>query len=89
MALGKLGDTLIHYARMGRPVKLEGILSIWPIINTKGELSFGKRFDNQMKKLLNDMDNFHGQIENQEHIVWSEQEYIDAWNAEFPDDPIE
>ena len=42
MSLGKLADAIIHYARMGRGIKLEGILSLWPTTDTTGEFSFGK-----------------------------------------------
>ena len=89
MVLGKLEDTILHYARQGRGVKLEGILSLWPTINTKGKLSFGRRFAAALGKALNNMDLFRARIENYEHRDWTEEDYRNAWNAEFPDDPIE
>jgi len=32
---------------------------------------------------------FQGQIENVDRLQWSKQDYIDSWNAEHPEDPIE
>ncbi len=89
MALGKLSDALLHYARQGRGIKLEGILSIWPTIDTKGKLSFGKRFNIDLMDEFNNMKLFQGQIENVDRLQWSKQDYIDSWNAEHPEDPIE
>ncbi len=89
MMLGKLRDAILHYTRQGRGVRLEGIVTIWPTINTKGHISFGRRFDKVMEKELNDKKWFIAIVENAERISWSEQDYRDAWNAEFPDDPIE
>jgi len=89
MMLGKLQDAILHYARQGRGVKLEGIVTLWPTIDTKGHLSFGRRFNASLAKELDDMDRFTGRIEYYERRDWTEQDYRDAWNAEFPDDPIE
>jgi hypothetical protein len=87
MMLGKLCDAILHYARQGRGVKLEGIISLWPKVDSKGQLSFGRRFDKALEKGLSE--GFAGRIENFERRGWTEQDYRDAWNAEFPDDPIE
>jgi hypothetical protein len=89
MVLGKLHDAILHYARQGRGVKLEGIVSLWPVIDTKGRLSLGRRFDSSLGEELNDKKWFVAIVDNIERLLWGEQEYRDAWNAEFPDDPIE
>jgi len=89
MVLGKMQDALLHYGRQGRGVRLEGIVSLWPTIDTKGRFSFGRRFDSSLEAGLNDADKFVGRIENHEHRDWTEQDYRNAWNAEFPNDPIE
>jgi len=89
MSLGKLQDAILHYARQGRGVKLEGIISLWPTIDTKGVVSLGRRFDSSLKKELADMEKFVARIENYERRDWGGQEYREAWNAEFPEDPIE
>jgi len=68
---------------------LEGILSLWPTTDTAGEFSFGKRFDGEMMRQFNDRSKFHGQIENTDRFDWSDQDYVEAWNTEFPSDLIE
>jgi hypothetical protein len=89
MMLGKLHDAILHYARLGYSVKLEGIVTLWPTVDTKGHLSLGRRFDSSLETELNDKRLFLAEIENAENILWAEQDYRDAWNAEFPGDPIE
>ena len=88
MVLGKMQDATLHYARQGRGVKLEGIVTLWPVSDAQGRLSFGRRFDVSLEEELNDMDKFTGRLENYEHRTWTEQQYRDAWNTEFPADPI-
>ena len=89
MVLGKLHDAVLHYAQQGRGVKLEGLLSLWPTMNTKGQLSFGRRFAPDLGKAINVIENFHGRIDHYEHRDWTEEDYRNAWNEEFPDDVIE
>jgi hypothetical protein len=86
--LGKLQDALLHYARQGRTVKLEGIVQFWPTIDIKGTLSLGRRFDGVVTKKLNNLEKLAARVDNYERRTWEEQDYRDAWNAEFPDDPI-
>jgi len=88
MSLGKIQDAILHYARQGRGVKLEGIVSPWPVMDAQGHLSFGRRFASELEAELNDTDKFTARVTNYEHRTWSEQQYRDAWNAEFPNDPI-
>ena len=88
MVLGKVRDGILHFVRLGYSVKLEGIVTLWPTINTKGRLSFGRRFDKSMEAELNILELFLALIENADRISWTEQDYRDAWNTEFPDDPI-
>jgi hypothetical protein len=89
MVLGKLQDATLHYARQGRGVKLEGIATLRPKADSRGTLSLGRRLDAALCKELNDMEKFAAQIENYEHRTWEEVDYRNAWNEEFPDDPIE
>ena len=89
MVLGKLQDATLHYARQGRGVKLEGIARLWPTVNAKGVLSLGRRVDGELVEALNEMDLFKARIEHYERRTWEAQDYRNAWNEEFPDDPIE
>jgi hypothetical protein len=58
-------------------------------MDSRGTLSLGRRLDAALCKELNDMEKFAAQIENYEHRTWEEVDYRNAWNVEFPDDPIE
>jgi len=87
--LKTLQDAILHFARQGRGVRLDGIISLWPIVNTKGNITFGRRFASGLGRALNNIDRFNGHLKNYERRNWCEEDYRCAWNEEFPDDPIE
>jgi hypothetical protein len=89
LVLGKLQSATLHFARQGRGVRLEGIVSLWPIIDTHGKFRLGRRFNSTLTAELNDLSAFGAYVSNYERCEWTAEDYRNAWDAEFPGDPIE
>jgi hypothetical protein len=82
-----LQDAVLHFNRLGRGVKLEGLGTYLPNINYRGELDAAHRLDRRLKRELNN-GSFSGKIRNKRNIGKSAAEVIAMWNAEHPEDPV-
>ncbi|MDQ2178443.1 HU family DNA-binding protein [Marinifilum sp. D714] len=88
MVLAELADTVIFFNKQGQGVKLEGLGTYLPEIDTEGEISVSHRLDRYIKSALNVEGGFTGNIENKTNIGKSKEEFIAMWNEAHPDDPI-
>ncbi|WP_321516682.1 hypothetical protein [Marinifilum fragile] len=88
MVLAELADTIIFFNKQGQGVKLEGLGTYLPKIDTEGKISVSHRLDRYIKSALNVEGGFTGNIENKTNIGKSKEEFIAMWNEAYPDDPI-
>ena len=88
MVLGKIHDTILHYARQGRGVYIEDVVTLWPVMSTRGAISLGWRISATLRRALNALPLFRGRINNYEHRDWATEDYRQAWDQDHPDDPI-
>jgi len=86
--LDEFQDAIVFFALNGQGVKLEGLATFAPKINTAGKLSLFTRIDNQINNRLNQTGAFKGQILNNENIGKTTDELIALWNTDHPDDPV-
>ncbi|MBL8063526.1 MAG: hypothetical protein JNK32_10930 [Anaerolineales bacterium] len=82
-----LQDAVLHFNRLGRGVKLEGLGTYLPNINYQGEIDAAHRLDRGLKRELNN-GSFSGKIRNRKNIGKTAEEVLAIWNAEHPDDPV-
>jgi hypothetical protein len=88
IAMSELSEAIIFFNKQGQGVKLEGLGTYLPGINTKGDISVTYRLDTSIKNALNAKGAYQGEIKNRENIGKTNEEYIQMWNADHSDDPI-
>lgn len=84
----ELQRAIIHFARMGKTVKIDGLGTWIPSMKLDGSLQIGIRPDDEFKNNLN-AGHFHGEVINKDMIGESPENLIERWNREHPDDPVE
>ncbi len=87
-SIKELRDQIIEFNRAGRAVKVEGLGTFSPSIDTDGILAISFRPSTAFANGLNIPGIFTGKIINRENIGKTSQEMIEQWNKEHPDDPI-
>ncbi|MCT4603758.1 MAG: HU family DNA-binding protein [Marinifilum sp.] len=88
MVLAELADTVIFFNKQGQGVKLEGLGTYLPKIDTEGKIAVSHRLDKYIKSALNAQGAFTGTVENKANIGKSKEEFIAMWNEAHPDDKI-
>ena len=88
IVLSELSETVTFFNKQGQGVKLEGLGTYLPGIDTKGTISISHRLDSSIKDALNAKGAYLGDINNRENIGKTNEEYIQMWNADHPDDPV-
>ncbi len=88
IAMSELSEAIIFFNKQGQGVKLEGLGTYLPGINTKGDISVTYRLDTSIKRALNAKGAYQGEIMNRENIGKTNEEYIQMWNADHSDDPV-
>lgn len=88
IAMSELSEAIIFFNKLGQGVKLEGLGTYLPGINTKGDISVTYRLDTSIKNALNAKGAYQGEIKNRENIGKTNEEYIQMWNADHSDDPV-
>jgi len=86
--LRELDENMADALSTGRPVKLNGIGTLTPVIRLNGEFSVNVRVDRELIKDLNKPGRFTGGLRNRPNIGRSADELIQGWNANHPDDPV-
>jgi hypothetical protein len=88
MALAELSNAVQFYNKRGHGVKLPGLGTYLPSIDTQGKFSISHRLDREIGNALNSPGAFTGNIENRHNIGKTSDELIALWNADHPDDPV-
>jgi nucleoid DNA-binding protein len=88
LSMKELRDIIIENLRAGRGVKVEGLGTWLPNIDTAGEFDVQYRMDSQLKSALNVEGIFAGTILNRENIGKTSDELVALWNAAHPDDLV-
>ncbi len=84
----ELRDVLLYFARMGRPVKVEGLGTFTPAVGADGSFHLNFRAEVALKRALNEPGKFWGQLANSKNIGKSADELAAQWNELHPDDPV-
>jgi len=88
LVLSELSASIIFFNKSGQGVKLDGLGTYLPSIDTDGQLSISHRLATEIKNALNQKGAYIGEIMNRENIGKTTQQFIDMWNAEHPNDKI-
>lgn len=88
-SLMELKNALIHYGSLGEPIKLDGVGTFTPTLSLDGTFNISFLPDIEVKGGLNAPDGYVGEYKNKDMIGKTQQDIIDRWNNEHPDDPIE
>ncbi len=81
-------DSLMHFAMIGRPVRLKNLGILAPRISKDGKYGLTFKIDSQLKKKMNVPKKFKGNVLNHDMLGKSVQEMKDRWNQEHPEDPV-
>lgn len=87
-ALMEMHDCLYNYLRTGYSVRLPGLGSFAPAVDKNGSFSINHRPDKELTANLNNPNEYLGSIRNKDMIGKTEEDYIERWNEEHPDDKI-
>ena len=88
IALSELSEAVIFFNKQGQGVKLEGLGTYLPSIDTRGNISISHRLDNEIKSALNAHGAYMGDMTNRENIGKTNEEFTQLWNTDHPDDLI-
>ena len=88
IVLSELSETVTFFNKQGQGVKLEGLGTYLPKIDTKGSITISHRLDFSIKNALNAQGEYLGEIKNRENIGKTKDEFIQMWNTDHPDDLI-
>lgn len=86
--LMELKECLLYLAKQGRSMRFKGLGTFAPKIDKNGKFGINFRPDSDMINELNKKGFYKGDIVNPDMIGKTEEEFIDRWNAEHPDDKI-
>ena len=88
IALSELSETVTFFNKQGQGVKLEGLGTYLPSMDTKGNISISHRLDTSIKSALNAHGAYLGDVKNRENIGKTNEEYTQLWNTDHPDDLV-
>ena len=88
LALSELSAAVQFYNKMGTGVKLPGLGTYLPSIDTQAKLSISHRLDREISNVLNTPGAFEGEILNRENIGKTGDDFVAMWNSQHPDDPV-
>ncbi|HEX3009284.1 MAG TPA: hypothetical protein VHO90_16890, partial [Bacteroidales bacterium] len=87
-ALSEFSESIVFFGKQGQGVKLDGLGTYLPNIDTKGVLSIEHRTDTQIKNVMNMKGAYLGDITNRDNIGKTSAELIAMWNTKHPDDKV-
>ena len=88
MALSEFSAAVQFYNKRGQGVKLPGLGTYLPSIDTQGKISVSHRLDTEISNILNAPGVFSGEIEYRENIGKTSDELVAMWNSSHPNDPV-
>lgn len=89
LALLELKASLEFYLKQGYSVRLPGLGSFAPTIDRNGKVGMNQRPDKVLISELNVLGATTFTVRNKNMIGKSDEEFIQRWNNEHPEDPIE
>jgi hypothetical protein len=89
MAITELSSALGSLLKQGTPVVIPGMGRLRLTVDRYGELRLNFVADKELREQVQDPDSFAGSIQRAEAAGWTDADYKTAWDAEFPDDPLE
>jgi len=89
MSMQEFGEAILYFAKDGTPVKLPGVGIFTPSIDREGNLSINFRADSALKKGLDTLSRYEGQMTNRQNVGIDNAKYKALWDADHPDDPLE
>jgi hypothetical protein len=88
ITLAEFSNAVIFFNKRGQGVKLDGLGTYLPTIDTQGELSISHRLDTEIKNAINTNGAYFGEIQNRENIGKTNEQFIEMWNKDHPNDPV-
>jgi hypothetical protein len=88
ITLSELSGAVIFFNKRGQGVKLDGLGTYLPSIDTKGELSISHRLDADIKNTLNAKGAYLGEIQFRDNIGKTNEEFTAMWNKDHPGDLV-
>jgi len=88
IALSELSGAIIFFNKRGQGVKLDGLGTYLPSIDTQGEFSISHRLDNEIKNAMNMTGAYIGEIQNRENIGKTNEQFKLMWNKDHPTDHV-
>lgn len=88
-AFAELGDALVFYLRRGGPVVIPGLGRLRLSMDRYGDLRLNFVAEKDLLLKVLDKKSFNGLVANPEAGNWTDEQYKAAWDADFPDDPLE
>jgi len=83
-------DSLVFFGKGAQPVRLDGLGIFKPGINKEGEIHLNFKADKELTMKFNQKsDPYEGQIKNKDMLGKTTADFIQRWNDEHPDDPVE
>jgi hypothetical protein len=86
--IDELHDTVVHFCLQGRTVIINRLGRFSPTLKITGEIRVKYVADNDLKKAINNLNEYKGIIVNRENIVKNSDELKTIWNDLHPEDPI-
>ena len=84
-----LQDVLMFLLLTGTPARVPFLGTFTPTIKADGTIKVTVRLERTYEQKLNPYTIFQGRIENRRLIGQSTEEWVQRWNKEHPEDPIE
>ncbi len=84
----ELRDLLIQSARMGQPVRIEGLGTFTPSLTRDGELRLLFRPEPALKRALARQEDILAAVLNKRNIGATDEELVVQWNELHPEDPV-
>jgi len=89
MVLQEMSEVILYFNKDGIPVKLPGVGTFTPSVDGEGTYNIGLRADVELKNGINDHNAYQGEVKNNEHVGWTNEQYKELWDTEHPADPLE
>ena len=89
MVLGEIGNAIRFHLLRGSPVVIPGVGRLRVTVGQDLEPRLRFVPDRALLRDVRDREQFSGRIANARRADWTHEAYKAAWDAEFPDDPLE
>ena len=88
LALLELRDAVVYHSHQGTPLKLPGLVRIAPSIDRHGNITLNLRLDHHLKRTVNNINEYTGDIINRANIGITDAAMKALWDAAHADNPL-